>query len=444
MRRLGFGPVVSIVGLAAILASCATGSVQNAASVKGTSAKLGFASRALVALNANDYAAAVGYAEQAAEKSPEDLAVRNLLANAYFGAGRFASAEAAYRDSLRLDDNQPKVILKLILVQIAQGKHSEAMAFLSAARTILDPADYGMALALAGQPAEAIAALEPAARARGADARVRQNLALSHALAGNWDAARIIAAQDVPADQLDQRIQEWMRVASPTRASDQVAMLTGVTPAAVDPGQPVRLALVQPKAAVATAEAKPVPVAPAPAIEQPNVEFAEAIPAYVPPPVAETATMAAAIAAAPALSIDDEPFVEVSRTAPERKAVRHSDQAKPAARADAYVPRKLRVTPAALRTTGKSNAVVQLGAYGSPDRVAAAWNNAARKFGALRGYLPVSARVATPKGTFYRLSVKGFASADQAKTLCMSLRRSGGSCFVRNVAGDAPVQLALR
>jgi len=437
MTRLSFGSAVSAVALAAMLASCATsGRVQNAANRNAGPAKLGFASRAVMAMNANDYAGAIGFAEQAAEKSPGDVAVRSLLANAYFAAGRFASAESAYRDALSLDDNQPKLILKLALVEIAQGKRGEALAFLSAARTILDPADYGMALALAGQPAEAIAALEPAARARGADARVRQNLALSYALNGNWDSARTIAAQDVPADQLDQRIQDWMRLASPTRASDQIAALTGVSPAAADPGQPVRLALVKSNPGVATAQLAPAPAAPA--APQAPVQLSEAAPVYVPPVSA---------APQPALAIEDEPFVEVpparSAVAPS-KAVRAAPAAKPALRAAAYVPRKAPVRTAAARATGKSTAVVQLGAYGSPQRVAAAWNNAARKYGALRAYMPVSARFQSAKGIFYRLSVKGFQSPDHAKTMCMSLRRSGGSCFVRTVAGDAPVQLALR
>ena len=89
-------------------------------------------------------------------------------------------------------------------------------------------------------------------------------------------------------------------------------------------------------------------------------------------------------------------------------------------------------------------AVVQLGAYGSPQRVLTAWNGTARRYGALNAYLPMSARFASPKGIFYRLSVRGFASDAEARNLCMALRRQGGSCFVRNVAGDAPVNVAMR
>lgn len=103
------------------------------------------------------------------------------------------------------------------------------------------------------------------------------------------------------------------------------------------------------------------------------------------------------------------------------------------------------VRKAAFRpATGKSPAVVQLGAYGNPQRVAAAWNVAAHRFAALRSFTPVSARFDSPRGTFYRLSVKGFASDHDARLVCESLRRSGGTCFVRNVAGDTPVQIASR
>ena len=106
---------------------------------------------------------------------------------------------------------------------------------------------------------------------------------------------------------------------------------------------------------------------------------------------------------------------------------------------------KARVAPrkASLRT-GKSNAVVQLGAYGSTQRVMTAWDSAARRHAMLRSYTPMSARFESQVGTVYRLSVKGFASVGEAQSVCASLRRSGASCFVRNVAGDAPVQFASR
>jgi hypothetical protein len=354
-----------------------------------------------------------------------------LLGNAYFAAGRFHSAEQAYRDSLTLFPGQPQVILKLALVQIAQGRNAQAVAVLNAARGGLDASDYGLALALAGRPAEAIAVLEPAAREKDADATVRQNLALAHALAGDWNEARTIAAQDVPAGQLDARVEQWMQLAKPAHASDQVAALVGVTPAAVDVGQPVQLALNK-------GETRQAQVAPAPqSAPQPTIEAVATLPAAVPvqavavPPAPPPARPTLATMAANAYS---EAKAAIAAVLP------HS--AAPAAK-PAKAPRAAAAQRPAIRN-GNSPTVVQLGAYGSPQRVLTAWDGQARKFGALKAYLPMSARFASPKGTFYRLSVRGFSSVGEANALCNSLRRAGGSCFVRNFAGDQPVQIASR
>ena len=86
--------------------------------------------------------------------------------------------------------------------------------------------------------------------------------------------------------------------------------------------------------------------------------------------------------------------------------------------------------------------MVQLGAYTTRSSIAAAWKKNANRFGALRGYTPLAARFDGERGTVYRLSVQGFASARQAIQMCSSLKRAGASCFVRNAAGDAPVRYA--
>jgi cell division septation protein DedD len=99
---------------------------------------------------------------------------------------------------------------------------------------------------------------------------------------------------------------------------------------------------------------------------------------------------------------------------------------------------------ASLRTHGRSRAVVQLGAYNSRAYIAGAWNKAAGRHAALRQFTPVTARFDGPRGTFYRLSVKGFSNDRQAIDLCNSLKRAGSSCFVRAAFNDAPVQLASR
>ena len=443
-KPLRSSSTASIVVLATILAGCAApqAATGEATGFGGKVGDVGLATRAQIALNAHKVPEAIQLAEQAVAKAPTDAGFRALLGNAYFAGGRFRSAEAAYKDSLSLYPNQAQVMLKLALVQTALGKKNEAVATLDAARPALGESNYGLALALAGHPAEAIKALEPAARDANADATIRQNLALAYAFAGNWDNARAVAAQDVPAGQLDTRIRQWMQLASPKSPADQVAALTGVTPAAVDEGQPVRLALARPGSQFA--EAAPAAPAKAPA---------PAAPAKAPVPAPVVAAIAPAVPAAPApvviASVPPAPpparptLATLASTAvADVKAVFAAVM--PHKAAPAAKPAKPRVAAATPVRRGNSPAVVQLGAYGSPDRVLAAWNGTAKKYGALKAYLPMSARFASPKGVFYRLSVRGFASDAEARNLCMSLRRQGGSCFVRNLAGDAPVNIAMR
>jgi D-alanyl-D-alanine carboxypeptidase len=447
---------VSIVLLSSMIAGCAAPRARTSAASTPYAGKVdlnaALATRALAALDANNVPVAIDLAEKAVAKSPDEVAVRTLLANAYFAGGRFHSAEAAFRDSLTLDPNQPQVVLKLALVQIAQGKNREAVAFLNSARNVLDASDYGLALALAGRPGDAIAVLDPAARRYGADATVRQNLALAHALAGHWTEARTIAAQDVPAGQLDARIQQWMQLAAPKHPADQVAALVGVTPAAVDAGEPVQLALTRIDTPVAVAQVAPAPVPVVPVV--PVVPARAAASVQPAPPVAVAAFQPAPMPAPrPVVHASVPPAPPPARSTlvtlassavTEAKAVLASvlpyHQSAPA-------PRRVRVqhaaVPVAMRR-GNAPTVVQLGAYGSPERVLTAWNGAAKKYGALKAYLPMSARFQSAKGTFYRLSVRGFSSYGEANALCASLRHEGGKCFVRNFAGDTPVQYASR
>lgn len=473
-----FGTAISTAALACAIAGCAAPQSRVSSASFGGKAdgEIGLAMRAMAALNANNLPLAVNLAERAVARTPNDAGFRALLGNAYFSSGRFASAEAAYKDSLAIYSNQPATVLKLALVEIAQGKSAEAVAFLEAARGVLDPADYGLALALAGRAPDAVQVLHASARQPGADARVRQNLALAYALSGDWSQARTVAAQDLAANQVDARIKQWMLFAKPARASDQVASLTGVTPVAADPGQPVRLALRKGGAQLALATPQPQPVAapaPAPAPE-PQQYYSTPEPAPAPaaeisqairpsPPPADPARVAAfapepqpevAVALPPPPPAD--PVRVVTAAVAEIAAAAFDKFAppafKPAAPRKASAPRKAAklyraaaatVRPAVLRRGG-STAVVQLGAYGSSQRVLAAWNSAARRYTALRAYAPMSARFNTGRETVYRLSVRGFASQAEAARLCAALRRSGGACFVRTVAGDAPVQIASR
>ena len=73
--------------------------------------------------------------------------------------------------------------------------------------------------------------LEAASQAPDASAKVRQNLALAHALAGDWTAAKAIAATDLPPDAVTARLADWSRIAT-AEPKARVAMLLGPAPAA--------------------------------------------------------------------------------------------------------------------------------------------------------------------------------------------------------------------
>lgn len=456
---LRFASAVSAIAVASMITGCAAPQVKTGFGGK-TGDNVGLATRAVVALNSKDVPSAINFAERAVQKTPDDAGFRAILGNAYFAAGRFASAEAAYKDSLSLYSNQPQVILKLALVETALDKKDEAVAFLQAGREVLDSSNYGLALALAGRPGEAIPVLEAAARQPGADATVRQNLALAHALAGDWTEARTIAAQDIPGNKLDARIQQWMQLATPKKPSDQVAALVGVTPAAVDNGQPVRLALR--KSDTLLALAAPAPRAAAapvlePAASSPGIvkaALAKAAPDATPPVVDAPAAPAPR---APEL-LDKRPVAEAAVPTPVAmiSAAAHEVSTATASEVKSLVatvmPRKAlhavhhssaeRV--ASRHPVGPGDSVMQIGSYRSAQQVTAGWNRLTQRFPALRGYLPLRARFDSPNGTYWRLSIQGFANQRAALARCERLRNNGGKCFVRGFAGDSPVEIASR
>ena len=200
----------------------------------------------MAALNSNDVPTAIQLAERAVEKTPDDAGFRALLGNAYFAAGRFASAEAAFKDSLTH------------LFEPAAG-HPEARAgrrsrwartakrlrFLEAGRGVARlRRTTALRWRLPAVPTRRFAVLEPAPAQPAPTRRVRQNLALAYALAGDWNEAphhRGAGRSRRPARRAHPAVDAARHAGK--RASDQVAALVGVTPAAVDPGQPVRLAL---------------------------------------------------------------------------------------------------------------------------------------------------------------------------------------------------------
>ncbi|MGZ8287403.1 MAG: SPOR domain-containing protein [Allosphingosinicella sp.] len=408
------------------------------------------------AVRKGEYAGGLGFAERAVELSPRDVGYRMILADLYLKNGRFQSAEATFADVQQLDPGNARASFSIALARIALGRPAGAVAELDRLAETASPADIGLAYALAGEPRRAIELLEPAARAPGVTGRTRQNLALSYALAGEWDKARIIAAQDLSPADLGARMRQWASLAQPGGGATQVAALLGVTPAE-DSGQPVRLALTQARPATeAFAAAGPLPepapetVTAAPALAQAEIEPEPVAAPPAPEPVRVATTdlpqwvseRAAAEAAASAPVEETKPLYA---EAVEALVTPQPSVIAPARSIDPVAPRfEPKRRPVRAAQSGPGRFAVQLGAYASSSSVERAWAQMLKRFG-FADLTPLSTTVKIAgRGTLHRLSVAGFASREAAGRTCRSIQAKGGACFVRTVAGDAPVRWASR
>ncbi len=405
------------IGLSALMLGGAAGGFGIASASDHASTATIDAARADKALERHDGAAAVALAESAVAAAPRNVDYRVLLAQSYIQAGRFASARQAYGDVLQLSPTNGKAALNQALATIATGDWQTARALLTDHADIIAVRDRGLALALAGDTQGAVTVLTALVRSPAADAKARQNLALSFALAGQWQSARLVAGMDLTGAQLDDRLQQWARFAQPAAASDQVASLLGVH-AAVDSGQPAALALNAPTPAMpAVAVAAPVAVVASSPVE--------------PLPAAQPA-LVAVTAAGPLPG----PVHAGFTFGPRAEVVQPLPVATIAARKTAT---KVAVARVAASTVAKGPFVVQIGAFANAGVAKDAWGRARHTLGDLGTRIPQGMTFAAKTGTVYRLSVGGFARAD-ADALCSRYRAHGGACFVRKDAGDRTAQ----
>lgn len=429
-----------VVGGTALLGgfAVASGKVETAHARKAAqSAKS--ARRAMAKRNAQ---LAVTHAEAAVAFDPRNGEYRQLLGETYLFAGRFVSAVQALDEALSLDPANGRVALNLALAQVATGEWQNARETLTTHAATIPASDRGLAFALAGDPGTAVALLSDAARQPEADAKTRQNLALSLALAGQWQQAKAVAALDLPSDQVDGRIMQWATFSRPQNAYDQVAGLLGVTPVA-DQGQPERLALAHSMSVAVAAQ-----------------QVVDPVDSYMPGTGTATAVdMAAAAPAAPAADVGSVAAVEVpvpAALAPsgsqvvfgERKEVVQAvpmmlAKAVPAVKASVGSARVMKAVRVAKFVQGDGEWAVQLGAYDSSGVAKDAWGRAVKRIPALDGLSPSSGSITTEAGSFQRLSVGGFSRADAVK-LCGKVRAKGGACFVRTTAGDKAANWGVR
>lgn len=384
------------------------------------------------ALTSGQVEKAIAKAEELVAANPGEADYRALLGQAYLRAGRFESASQSLDDAMKLGDNSTRTALSLALAWSGTGRGHDAVAVLNDWRDAIPAADLGLAYALAGESTRGVAILAGALRSGESTPKLRQNLAYALALDGRWREARLMAAQDVPADKLDARISAWAVNARSEDARLRVASLIGA-PVRVDGGMPTRLALEasrgQQQLAAEASAAPPAPMVAAagelPPADGNQVELAQYNPVVAP---------AAVQAPAPTIRFVEQAVVQpVPASLPGWKPVQRVKIARLApARALAPAPRPQRAE-APMIAKGSTHAI-QLGAFSSEQGARRAWGHYAGRNPELRGFR-MAVTSATVKGkTFWRLSASGL-DGSCAGGMCAKVKARGGVCFAYATTG---------
>lgn len=422
--------------------------------------------KAQTALQGGKVDSAIVHAEAAVLAEPRNPEFRALLGATYLEAGRFESAAVAFGEAIELGDSNPRTVLSYALTQIANGNNTAALQQLQAHESAIPSADLGLALALAGSPERGVHYLVNAVRNGDTSAKARQNLAYTYALAGNWPAARVMAAEDVPAGQVDARLAEWATTARPEDYMVRVAKLLGITPVA-DSGQPQHLALANfPSQQMLVAEAQVEAVVEAPvavAAAQPSqsealafglrdidtvyVEDKDDVETVDPTPPAASPVRVAQAAPAVAAPIRSSAPAPVSMpavaAAPSRGTPRFVSNAV-VQNVPASPPRQARSQPAqpqavaaatpapqsriAVATGADATHLVQLGSFESRAVAEAKWNEFQRRFTQLANHDVVITEAQVNGRKFFRVAAAGF-TARTASRMCGTVKSSGRGCF---------------
>lgn len=386
----------------------------------------GLAQKAKKALAKKNVVKAIMFAEQAIALQGRNADYRMLLGQAYLAAGRFRSAEQSFSDTLTLNPERERAALNLALAQVALGKGDAAQSTLADYRDKLSAADFGLALALAGNPQEAVRVLEFATRAVDANAKTRQNLAFAYALAGKWTNAKVMAVQDLTPDEADARLATWAGFVRPGGQLMQIASVLGVSPAA-DSGQPTRLALALPSAPVAVAA---VEVAPPAAVAEP-----------IPPAAAIVADTAPAFEiAGPLETVPIAPPVAKPAPVQQRAVPRPVKQAVlPPSRPAKQARPAIAIKAAAFRSVKGGQYVVQIGAFQNANAAERAWIRLSGRLD-LASFEAVNGAAKYRNASLVRVAIGSFGSRTDADRMCARIKQTGNVCFVRTQSGDAPAR----
>lgn len=377
---------------------------------------------------------AVERAERVVERDPHNVAARIALADAYLEAGRFDSAATTYNDALALGDTSARTSLSLALADIGSGHDREAVAILDNAGDSLPASDLGLALALAGETSRGVAILADALRNGEDTPKLRQNLAYAYALDGRWREARVMAAQDVPANQLDARISQWAMQGKPEDFQKRVAGLLGA-PVRSDAGQPSSLALNDAPASAWPNSASAEPAGELPPVDQPSsYAFSQPVqsaPAQaVPVETAPVSAVSFAAAFAEPEAADEPNYVSrpVVQSVPARRIAKEASAAQSV------------VHSSAAKSAADCTHLVQLGSFSSEANAQRAWKIFVGRNPELKNYeLTITPAVVRGKN-FWRVAAAGF-DRRAATGLCSNVKSRGYGCIA--YAADRPLPGAV-
>lgn len=449
------GAVCTAMAAALVTGCASTGSVAMSGSAPAMSKK--------TERNADK---AIDAAERLAEKNPQDAAARASLGNAYLMAGRFESAVTALEDARYLGDSTGRTALALGLAHVGVGNGAAAVAVLDEARSDIPVSDYGLALALAGETGRGVEVLAEALRGGENTVKLRQNLAYAYALDGRWGEARVMAAQDVPADKLDARVTEWAHQGKPDDFRVRVASMLG-TAVRSDEGQPAHLAIARdPSREVATLAVPSLGNASSNAANQgelPPVESGESFwvaeatrPEPAPAPLAPVSVRAEVAASPPvpvaapasAASTDfDSAFLKPTE-GPTLAARGASEPTASSLAAGDLPERKSRkvvaankIFPGVKAAAAGGSHLVQLGSFSSQSSAERAWSIYLSRNPELAGFDRTITQAVVGGKKYWRVSAAGF-DRGSARQMCSTVRNRGGEC-IRWAAGN-PLPGAIR
>ena len=361
------------------------------------------------ALAEKDYERALTQAEELVAAAPQEGAYRALLGRTYLANGRYGSARTAFQDAMTLGNRDVRTIVSLSLTEVGLGSARSARNLLADHIEDLPAADYGLAMAIAGNAEEGVRALVEAVHQPEATAQTRQNLAYALALGGAWAQARLIAGQDLSAKEAERRISEWSRVGD---EQQRVIAMLGVSPRSNDSGLPARLAL--------HVEPAPVQLAEAGLVAQARADLPALTPAEPPSAMAADEAPAVQAGSAQLVAASHVPMHEA------REEFRRGETPVSApARATLSIPGATPTRPAV------SDWVIQLGAFDSAPIAHAKWRQISRQQPQLGAYQEVFSQTTVHGRLFHRLAIRGFQDRNAALATCRSLSAANQSCFVR-------------